>query len=307
MHDYPRRLLPPLAALEGFSLAVQLCSFSLAARELGLTQGAVSRQVALLESWLGLSLFERVGRTVRPTEQARDYAAALRPALQDIRRATQRAIERPSATDLTIATLPSFGMRWLAPRLPALTALNPDIVVSFSARTQRFDLRSEPFDAAVHFGKPDWPLMEHDLLFSEQVIPVAAPSLLRQRTSSVPGDLAGLPLLALASRQQAWQAWFAKAGEPTRARQPAAIFEQFLMLAQAAVSGAGAALIPSFLIEEELRSGALVQVCDLTPDTDGDYYLVYSAESLANEAFRRFRDWLCNEARSFASGAPLGR
>jgi DNA-binding transcriptional LysR family regulator len=293
--------LPPLSALQGFIAAVDRGSFSLAAEDVGRTQGAVSRQVALLEDWLGLQLFERVGRSVQPTGDARDYAAAIRPALDDIRRATTRAMERPPERELTIATLPSFGMRWLAPRLPGLAGSNPDIVVSFSARSQRFNFANERFDAAVHFGEPDWPAASRDLLFSEQMIPVVSPARLAEHNVSRPADLLRLPLLVLASRRSAWPAWFAAAGVADTVPAASTVFEHFMMLAQAAVSGAGAALIPSFLIEDELRSRALVRPFQINAPHSGSYYFVYPPDRLRSDAFRRFRAWLLKEARSFDS------
>lgn len=304
---HPRqRLLPPVSALQGFVAAVDRGSFSLAAEDVSRTQGAVSRQVALLEDLFGLPLFHRVGRAVRPTEEARDYAAAIKPALDDIRRATSRVMERSSDRELTIATLPSFGMRWLAPRLPGLTSSNPDIVINFSARSQRFDFASERFDAAVHFGEPTWPGASHDLLFSERMIAVVAPSLLEDYQVARPADLLRLPLLVLASRRDAWPKWFMAAGVDNAVPAASSVFEQFMMLAQAAVSGVGAALIPRFLIEDELRSGALLQPFQIEAPQSGSYYFVYPADRIRSDTFQRFRDWLLREARAFEpAGDPL--
>lgn len=296
MKDEARRLLPPMTALHCFAAAARYGSFSRAGREVGLTQSAVSRQIAHLEDWLQTPLFERHGRRVSLSARGRDYADAIVPALDRIRRATAHAIERRPERELAIATLPSFGMRWLAPRLPRLTERFPQLIVNFAARSTEFDFGEEQFDAAIHFGLPDWPLMTHDLLFREEAIPVAAPALLAEQGVTTPADLARLPLLVQSSRRNAWAQWFERAGVPGAAPAIGPSFEHFLMLAQAAAAGAGVALIPSFLIEPELRSGALTCPFALSISGEEAYYLVYPPDRLANPMFRHFRDWIIREA-----------
>lgn len=297
MSESSRRLLPPMAALHSFAVAARLGSFSRAGEEIGLTQSAVSRQIAHLEDWLQLTLFDRTGRRVALTAEGRAYAEAIAPALDRIRRATARAIERRPDRELSIATLPSFGMRWLAPRLPGLTAQCPDLIINFSARSTEFHFADEAFDAAIHFGRPDWPDAVHDRLFGERAIIVMSPAFATEHGIHAPTDLGRVPLLALSSRRRAWQVWFEGAGLGV-APEPTAAFEHFLMLAQAAVAGAGAALIPSFLIEPELASGALISPFPGAAPDLGAYYLVYPADRLENAAFCRFRDWLLTAAET---------
>jgi len=297
MSDSSRRYLPPTAALHSFSVAARLQSFSRAGDELGLTQSAISRQIAHLEDWLQLTLFERIGRRVALTPEGRDYAEAIAPAIDSIRRATARAIERRPERELAIATLPSFGMRWLAPRLPRLAAQIPDLVVNFSARSTEFDFSEEDFDAAIHYGRADWPGVAHDLLFAEQAVAVLSPALVETHGVRLPEDLTRVPLLGLASRRHAWSDWFREAGVATPVTELAAGFEQFLMLAQAAIAGAGAALLPSFLIEPELESGVLVCPFETQSPNSGAYYLVYPPERIENAAFAEFRDWVMAESK----------
>lgn len=296
MNENRRRLLPPMAALHSFAAAARLESFSRAAQELGLTQGAVSRQIAQLEDWLQLLLFDRAGRGVVLTPEGRDYVEAVGPALDRIRRATARAIERRPDHELYIATLPSFGMRWLAPRLPNLTALVPDIVVNFSARSTEFDFDDEEFDAAIHFGQADWRGVNHDLLFREQAVAVMSPDFVVAHGIKSPDDLARAPLLALTSRRRAWAGWFETCRVSVPAPEPGATFEQFLMLAQAAIAGAGAALIPTFLIMPELTSGALVQPFETAAPDLGAYYLVSPPDRVGSRTFRQFREWILSES-----------
>jgi len=289
-----RRALPPMGALNSFAAAARHGSFSRAGAEVGLTQSAVSRQVALLEDWLQTPLFTRSGRRVALNAEGRAYAEAIGPALDRIRGATTRLLARRPATELNIATLPSFGMRWLAPRLPRFTAEHPQLVVNFAARSRDFDFGQESFDAAIHFGHADWPDAAHHFLFREEAIPVCAPGWLAANPIATAADVADKPLLFQSSRRDAWTKWFRAAGIEARA-ESGPTFEHFLMLAQAAAAGAGIALIPSFLIGPELGSGALVSPLDRPLSTDEAYYLVHPAGA-ASPTLAAFVAWIVREA-----------
>jgi len=289
-----RRLLPPTAMLAAFETAARLGSISRAAEALNLTQSAVSRQIAHLESWLGARLFERHGRRITLNPRGASYAADIAPALAQIRRATAPFIHPPENRVIALATLPSFGMRWLAPRLPGLTARHGDLVVNITARADIFDLATQGFDAAIHVGDQDWPGARHDWLFREQVVPVVAPAL--AQGIHAPRDLLRLPLLVQSERADAWDRWFAHAEVAGAAPAPQASFSHFLMLAQAVVAGGGAALLPSFLIREELASGTLVTPLDLPMDETRAYYLVWPEGQDASPSFAAFRAWMLEEA-----------
>lgn len=303
MNEESRRLLPPMAMLHSFAAAARHGNFSRAAIEVGLTQSAVSRQIANLEEWLGRVLFDRTGRRVRLNEAGRAYADEILPALATIRRATGRALNGTEERVVELATLPSFGMRWLAPRLPKLTARHPDLIVNFAARTDEFDFATETFDAAIHFGLPDWPDVTHDLLFREQSIPVVSPAVRDAMNIRRAQDLLRVPLLVQSLRRDAWSRWFALAGVAyTPAHLPAS-FSHFLMLAQAAAAGAGAALLPSFLIQPELESGALVSPVNLPLESERAYYLVYPPSRLETAALRQLRAWMLDEAAAAPAAA----
>lgn len=301
MRDDDRRLMPPMAMLQSFAKAAEHGSFSRAADALALTQGAVSRQVAALEAWLGRPLFDRRGRRVSLNADGRDYAAAIAPALADIRRATRRAMDDDGRHALEIATLPSFGMRWLAPRLPGLTARHPDIVINLTARSDEFDLDGEGYDAAIHFGQPDWPDVAHDFLFRETAIPVVGRGLAGRIVT--PADLRGVPLLTLRSRADAWSAWFEGQGMDGSDVTTSATHSQFLLLAQTVVAGGGAALIPRFLIEPELAAGDLIAPFRSSVASDAAYYLVTSRRRTPGPAMVAFKRWLLDEARPI--GEPM--
>jgi DNA-binding transcriptional LysR family regulator len=285
-----------MGALNSFAAAARLGSFSRAGDEVGLTQSAVSRQIALLEEWLRTPLFDRAGRRVTLNAEGRVYAEEIAPALDRIARATARLAGGRSTNELSIATLPSFGMRWLAPRLPRLTARHPELVVNFAARSFAFDFADESFDAAIHFGRADWPRATHDFLFRETALPVCSPEWLAVHPITTPADVLGKPLLFQSSRRDAWTRWLRAAGVDAPASLSGPVFEHFLMLAQAAAAGVGLALIPSFLIEPELAAGTLVCPAPVPLITDEAYYLVTPEAAEGNAALARFRTWLVAEA-----------
>ena len=292
-----RKSLPPISALNSFVAAARYGSFSRAGEQIGLTQSAISRQIALLEDWLQTGLFDRHGRRVVLNSAGHAYLDQVRPALDRIREATEQVVNRTGGRELNIATLPSFGMRWLAPRLPDLTARFPDLMVNFTTRSFSFDLRGEGFDAAIHFGQPDWPDASHLSLFHEQVVAVCSPDWLAANPLEGPEDLMGKPLLFQASRRSAWSRWFASQGLKDIPTLKGPLFEQFLMLAQAAASGAGAALIPRFLIEPELAQGTLVIPFDHMLKSEDAYYLVRRADWQSNAAMLKFSEWIAEQVR----------
>lgn len=291
-----RKLLPPMAALSSFVAAARHGSFSRAGQQVGLTQSAVSRQIAILEDWLQVPLFDRHGRRVVLNAAGQAYADQVRPALDRIRAATEHALRQAEGHELTVATLPSFGMRWLAPRLPNLTARHPEMTVNFAARSFPFDLGDEGFDAAIHFGKPDWPDASHLFLFREQAVVVGAPEWIAEQGICEPHDLIGKPLLFQSSRPTAWNRWFVNCGVADLPPLKGPSFEHFLMLAHAAAAGAGVALIPRFLIEPELASGALVAPFSQALSGEEAYYLVRRQGWESNAALVAFSTWISTRA-----------
>lgn len=304
MASRPALSPPSMTSLRCFAAAARTGNFTRAAAELNLTQSAVSRQIAKLEAGLGARLFTRAGPYLQLTDRGRAYAEAIRAPLAAIIAASARFRSELDVGMITLATLPSFGMRWLAPRLTHLTRAFPELVVNLFSRSDEFEFAAEIYDAAIHFGHPNWPGVRCEYLFGEICLPVASPSLVGARRDYLPPEwLAQAPLLTLANRPQAWAQWAAQAGVSLAQRKPAARYEHFAMLAQAASAGAGAALLPDYLIEDELRDGRLVTLSEHTLASEGSYYLVFPEEKLEKSAFRKFRDWLLAEAR-MGAGEP---
>jgi LysR family glycine cleavage system transcriptional activator len=296
MSSLPRRLVPSLSALQAFEAAARHGSFTRAAEELDLTQGAVSRQVALLETMLGVPLFERVRQRVTLTTAGTAYADDVRQALSRIASATLSAMAfRGAGGSLALAILPTFGTRWLIPRLPRFFAAHPEVTIDFATRIRPFDFARDQLDAAIHAGEETWPGAVMHPLMGETLVPVASPAFAAELRLTSPADALGAPLLHQATRPLAWRDWFAAQGLATDRVQAGPRFEQFAMVAQAAVAGLGLAILPRFLVEEELRAGQLVIVFDRPIESLRAYWLVYPEEKRHRPALVAFRDWLLAE------------
>ena len=181
-----RRKIPSLQALACFEAAARHESYTRAAQELALTQGAVSRQVAALEGFLGLTLFRRTRHGVALTPEGADYARQIAPRLQALERDTLDAMSRQGAAGtLALAAVPTFATRWLMPRLPALGLAHPDLVVHIETRTRPFLFADTDFDAALYSGTAEqvsnWAGTRALRLIDEVVVPVCAPALLGRR------------------------------------------------------------------------------------------------------------------------------
>lgn len=287
----PRRHLPPIQNLQAFEAVSRLGSFTRAATELALTQSAVSRQVSALERQLGAQLLIRDPRHVTPTAEGAAYATAVRSALGQLHRAALALQDHGQAGTLTLAILPTFGSRWLIPRLPRFLRAHPEITLRFTTRIGAFDMLAEGVDAAIHAGQPDWPGCKATQLMEDRVQPIAAPQL---RATSV-AAIARSPRLALASRPREWAAWMAAQGldaSDTEADAPAMVFEHLAALAQACAAGLGVALLPPFLFRDEIARGDLRPLAPEWP-TGGGYWLI--TPNRPNPTVAALRDWLVTE------------
>jgi DNA-binding transcriptional LysR family regulator len=289
-----RRLLPNISALAAFEAVARLGSFTAAARELDLTQGAISRQVSLLEEQFGRRLFERDSRNVRLSPAGEIYAEAVRSALGQLRDAALGLMSNRHSGILNLAILPTFGTRWLMPLIPDFVARHPDITINFATRIGRFDFARERLDAAIHHGTPDWPDTDCTLLMRETVTPVATPQFLAGRKAFTAADVARLPLLHMATRPGAWSEWFEHQGldAPTG---PGMQFEQFGTVAQACMAGLGVALLPEILIAGELQRGQLVPAPGLPVQSRSAYYLVVPHDKRGHAPVASFREWLLGQ------------
>jgi DNA-binding transcriptional LysR family regulator len=293
----PRRFLPSIASLRAIESLDRLGSASAVAEELSLTQSAVSRQLQTLERQLGAELILRERQRLTLTPAARLFAADVRAALAQIAQAAVRAQAGPVGGTLSLAILPAFGMRWLMPRLPDFARRHPDVTINMGTELRPFAFAGRGYDAAIHFGRADWPGTERMLLKHELVLPVCAPALLEGARVRRAADLRRLPLLHIQTRPTAWADWFARQGAPVEGALPGTIHDQFATITQAALHGLGVALMPDYLVEQELATGRLVRAFGDPVDAGGAYHLVWPREKSADPALARFRDWLAGQAQ----------
>lgn len=293
-----------MSLLCAFEAAARHQSFTAAAAELHLTQSAVSRQIRALEDRLGAELFVRERQTVRLTAAGQAYAQEIRGSLMRIANATLSFRTNPQGGQLNLAILPTFGTRWLAPRLPQFFSAQPGITINLTTRLSQFDFQLEAVDAAIHFGQPHWPGAELEFLMSETVVPACSPQMWQQHQFAQPQDLMKAPLLHLTSRPDAWRRWFEHQGCRV-SETPGMLLDQFATAAQAATAGVGIALLPKFLITRELANGDLVHALPGYPEMESAerYYLAWPSNRTDYPPLQVFRDWLKEAAASFMAQA----
>lgn len=287
----PRRLIPSISLLFAFEGVARTGTIAATADELSLTQSAVSRQIQALEAQLGVTLFLREKKRLKLTSAGREYAAQVRDALNKIAQASVNLSATPGAGTLNLAILPTFGMRWLAPRLGAFATRHPEVTVHLTTRIQPFDFINEKLDAAIHFGEANWPGADHMKLMTETVVPVCSPEFRQERGVQDAYDLLRQPLLHLQSRPHAWEHWFEVNGI-SAPELTGMVFDQFGAMAQAAIHGVGLALMPEFLIVSEINEGRLVHAGSLPIKSIGAYYLVWPKFKAQHPPTVKFRDWL---------------
>jgi DNA-binding transcriptional LysR family regulator len=291
----PRRFLPSISLLAAFESVCRTGSTLAAARDLDLTQGAVSRLIQNLEAQLGATLFLREGRRLVPTDGAQAYARDVVKALDLISRGSMRVRSTTGGGTLSLAILPTFGTRWLAPRLPRFLAAHPGVTLNLGTRMRPFDFEEEGFDAAIHFGDETWPNAGFQKLFDERLVACCAPGFLARHPVGGPDDLLAMPLLQLETRPAAWSTWFRQ--HAIEGRVPSGmLFDQFGTMIQSAIYGLGVALLPEFLARGELADGRLVSAWgDATPG-DGSYFLVWPRTGERYPPLVALRDWIAGEA-----------
>lgn len=298
-----RRYLPSVSLLAAFEAVLRSGSTAAAARDLNLSQGAVSRLIQALEQQLGRPLFERQRRRLIPTEAALVYGRDVTRALDLVERASLAFIANPAGGLLSLAILPAFGSNWLAPRLGAFQRRHPGITINLATRMKRFNFDTDTFDAAIHFGKPDWRDADHLRIFDERLTACAAPSFLRDNPIARPEDLLSLPLLRLETRPTGWRRWFEGNGT-TELPARGMMFDQFAPMTQAAIAGLGVALLPDYLADIEIAEGRLAPVLRRSIPGSGAYWLVWPTSRAAFPPLQAFRAWLAEEIGDAAPTHP---
>ncbi|WP_341797241.1 MULTISPECIES: LysR family transcriptional regulator [unclassified Pseudomonas] len=296
-----RRKIPSTAALVCFEAAARHESFTKAAQELALTQGAVCRQIGGLESFLNVELFRRSRRGVKLTEAGLSYSRQVAAQLDAVERDTLSVMGQQGASVIELAVVPTFGTQWLLPRLKDFQQRHPEVTVNLTNRTRPFLFADTPFDAAIYFGDADWSGTQSHRLMGENPVPVCSPALLAGQGMLEAQRIAHLPLLQQSTRPYAWRQWFGSLGMNVERDMTGPRYELFSMLAQAAIHEMGIALIPPFLIQRELGEGRLVVANRHALISDKAYYLMIPERKVESASLRAFRDWLVGQAQAYTS------
>ncbi|MBT2295180.1 LysR family transcriptional regulator [Pseudomonas fluorescens] len=294
-----RRKIPSTVALVSFEAAARHESFTKAAQELSLTQGAICRQIASLEDFLGVELFRRSRRGVKLTEAGLSYSRRVATQLDAVERDTLSVMGHTGANVIELAVVPTFGTQWLLPRLKDFQQQHPEVTVNLTNCTRPFLFADTEFDAAIYFGDADWSGTESHKLMGENPMPVCSPTLLGNRNSLTPQAIAELPLLQQTTRPYAWRQWFNSQNLNIARDLTGPRYELFSMLAQAAMHDMGIALIPPFLIQRELAEKRLVVANRNALSSIKAYYLMIPERKVESASLRAFRDWLVTQAGSY--------
>lgn len=289
------RRLPPLNGLKAFEAAARSESFTRAAEELSVTQGAISHQVKALEVTLGLKLFHRERQRLILTEAGRDYLTVIRDALDQIAVGTERLLQRQESGVLTVSTSPDFAAKWLVNRLSRFAEKYPDVDLRVSATTHYVDFARDDVDIAIRHGDGKWPGLDVQRLYSERLFPVCSPKLVagRNRITKV-ADLLKFPLLRLEDAKN-WTRLLEAAGVKATVR-PGPVLNRASMLIDAAIDGQGVALARTALAAWDLINGRLVRPVDVSLRMANTYWIVCPKALSSVPKIATFRSWVLAEA-----------
>ncbi|RXH22912.1 transcriptional regulator [Bradyrhizobium nanningense] len=287
--------LPSLNGLRAFEAAARHLSFTLAAAELNVTQTAISHQIRRLEEELGIRLFIRQNRALALTPEARDYLPGVRAAFNDLRLATDRLLRKDDDKVLTVSTLASLAAKWLLPRLTDFQEQHPGFDVRITTSTSLVDFQRDNVDAAIRYGRGQWPGLRADWLMADELFPVCSPSLLRgDKPLRRPEDLRNHALLHTSNtNSDDWRLWLTAAGLPADiARHPGITFDMIFMTIQAAIDGIGVAMGRTSYVRDDIAKGRLLVPFRIALPTDAGFYLVAPEGRREAPKLTAFRQWL---------------
>jgi LysR family glycine cleavage system transcriptional activator len=292
------RRLPPLNALKAFEAAARHESFTRAAEELFVTQGAVSHQVKALETELGVKLFNRERQRLVITDAGRQYLAILRDAFDRIAVGTERLLQRQSSGALTVSTSPDFAAKWLVNRLGRFAEEHPNIDLRVSATLHHVDFAREDVDLAVRHGDGNWPGLDVMRLSPEYLFPVCSPKLLAGRNRlAKPGDVLKFTLIHVDDRKN-WKRWLEVAEGPEVESLHGPVLNRESMAIDAAVDGQGIALARMTLATTDLISGRLLRPFAEELRLSKSYWIICPQATANLPKILTFRQWLLAEAAS---------
>ncbi len=284
--------------MRAFEASARNASFTRAAAELCVSQGAVSRHIAVLEDWLSVKLFHRARNGVELTPQGLVYFRTIRDALDQIETGTRLLQKSPDDSLLRLKLPPTFAIRWLVPRLARFHAMHPGIDVQITTSHLRADFAREDVDIAIHSEAEPPSGDGYARLIGELLLPVCAPGLLaRGPRLKKPADLANHVLMCSLNRPRDWPTWLAAAGVDRVDGNSGLKFENAALAYQAAVDQLGVMIAQRALVNDDLNSGRLVAPFALRVPTSGAYYLQFNPRQQKPPRVLAFEEWILGEAR----------
>lgn len=297
------RRLPPLNSLRAFEAAARLGSFTLAADELCVTHGAISRHVQQLETWLDRPLFERHNRRVELTDAGRAYLAEVGASFDRIALATVQHFGQGQQRVLRVSAPATFSLRWLVPKLSSFQVAHPAIEVRLSTSNEPIEKLRDKVDLIVRGGPQAIDGYVAEEFLSEVRLPVCAPKLLEGRPLRTPADLADFTLLHAATYPGMWPEWLAAAGHANLVPRNSLTLAHFYLTLQGALDGLGVAMGPIALVADDIAEGRLVQPFSEPALPPWRYFTYVAAARAQDEAVRAFKDWLKATGNAVAANA----
>jgi LysR family glycine cleavage system transcriptional activator len=301
-----KRYMPPLNHLRAFEAAVRHESFTKAAHELNVTQGAISRHIRDLEDYLGFKLFQRINNTLQVPRESRQFADTLTKSFDQIHRASQELKLSKRRTILTVRGYTNFIVRWLIPRLPEFQAHHPKVEIRISAGREEEDFSTDDIDLAIRFGRGNWPRLHSEFLFSMDMVPVCSPALMQRLELKRPEDVLRTTVYNSYLRRDEWLQWFKLVSDLPFKPVNEVLTEDLAVAHQCVISGMGMGLTQRHYVIEDLAAGRLVIPFDVPLRNDSGFYVVCPVEHVTQPKNAAFREWLLSVVRS-QEGAPPDR
>lgn len=297
----------PLNPLRTFAVATRHKSFTDAAREMGVTQVAVSRQIAILERYLRVQLFERSARSVKLTEQGRIFGHEIAPIFDQLQTATMRLLTQERQKRISLRIYPTLAHYWLFPNLSAFTESFPEFEVRLDTTVEPLDFRGTHLDVAIQLGDGHWKDAKARRLFSERLDVVCSPDYANKIAMQGASDsLHHSTLIHSRYRRRAWSDWLEMTDleiQPDRELE----YETSLLAYSAAVAGIGLAVGQIDILDNELKTGSLVQPFSRPQETGSEFYVVWPTTKSVSTQTKRFVDWLlrlCGQEQEFFRKHP---
>ena len=287
--------LPSLNALRVFVAVARSGGVSRAAEELNLTHSAVSHQIRSLQSELGVTLFEKSGRGLMLTEQARAYVQRIESAFKEIEEATLE-VTTHNRHRLRISTIPSFAARWLLPRLGDFIATCPDVDVEVQSSHRAADVKGGEVDIGIRFDTGPHPGLYSERLMRDWLFPVCSPEFAKKYALCDTSGIDGVPLMH--SEREPWSSWFPAAGIVADEPEHGILFNDSALMLQAAAAGQGLCLARQSIVYDELQSGRLVRPFSTYVESPFSYFFVCRREKLASPPIAAFRTWIVRQIKN---------